>query len=138
MSRADTHRAPRRIASRNDRGADRQALLPPLLPELAVYLGLFALAAVSLLLAFWGALGGLAILACLAVAAIMASLVMVFFMHLRTAMTVIVLAGLSGVVWLVILFGLTLSDYLTRPGDFGTSVETPTATERMRSPPSER
>ncbi|MAU98472.1 MAG: hypothetical protein CMP81_21745 [Fulvimarina sp.] len=68
----------------------------------------------------------------------MASLVMVFFMHPRTAMTAIVLAGLSGVVWLVILSGLTLFDYLTRPGDFGTSVETPTATERMRSSPSDR
>lgn len=63
---------------------------------------------------------------------------MVFFMHPRTAMTAIVLAGLSGVVWLFILFGLTPSDCLARPGDFGTSVETPTATERMRSSPSDR
>ncbi|WAP68646.1 cytochrome C oxidase subunit IV family protein [Jiella pelagia] len=109
--------------------ADRRALLPPLMPELGVFVALFALAATSVLVAFWSALGGLAILACLAIAVVMAALVMIFFMHLRSAMAVMTLAGLAGVVWLAILFGLTMADYLTRPGNLGATMQTPAQAE---------
>ncbi|MCE7027994.1 cytochrome C oxidase subunit IV family protein [Jiella avicenniae] len=124
MSRATQHGR-----DGNRPAADRRSLLPPLMPELGVFLALFALTATSVLVAFWSALGGLAILACLAIALVMAALVMTFFMHLRSAMAVMMLAGLAGVVWLAILFGLTMADYLTRPGDLGASMQTPVKAE---------
>ncbi len=52
--------------------------------------------------------------AAIAIAICKATLVVLFFMHVRhgTGMTKVVVA--SGFLWLLILFGLTLSDYLTR------------------------
>ncbi len=126
MSRATQSESGRNKPSHD---VDRRPILPPLMPELGVFLALFALAALSVLVAFWSALGGLAILACLAIAFVMAALVMTFFMHLRSAMSVMMLAGLAGVVWLAILFGLTMADYLTRPGDLGASIQTPIEAE---------
>ena len=128
MSLFSSNRSVRRSGDVHLAAEDR-ALLPPLMPELGVFLALFALAAISVLVAFWSAFGGLAILACLAIAVVMAALVMIFFMHLRSAMAVMALAGLAGVVWLAILFGLTMADYLTRPGDLGASMKTPTQAE---------
>jgi len=51
----------------------------------------------------------------LAIAAIKASLVILFFMGVRhnTPLTKVVAA--SGFLWLIILFGITMGDYLTRP-----------------------
>jgi cytochrome c oxidase subunit IV len=50
----------------------------------------------------------------LTVACIKALLVILFFMHVRwSSQLTWVIAG-SGFVWLLILFGLTLSDYMTR------------------------
>lgn len=43
-----------------------------------------------------------------------ASLVILFFMHLLHSSRLSWLAVLAGLFWLVILMGLTLSDYLTR------------------------
>ncbi len=43
-----------------------------------------------------------------------ASLVALFFMHLLHSSKLSWLAALAGLFWLVILMGLTLSDYLTR------------------------
>lgn len=50
----------------------------------------------------------------LAIAITKATLVVLFFMHVRhsTGMTKLVVAG--GFLWLLILFGITLSDYQTR------------------------
>lgn len=98
-----------------ENGRPRRALLPSLMPEVAVYVALVLLGATSVGLAFAGLFGAYAILACLAVSSVMAVLVTRVFMHLRTAMTVVLLAGLAGVVWLTILFGLTMADYVTRP-----------------------
>jgi cytochrome c oxidase subunit IV len=43
-----------------------------------------------------------------------AALVAVFFMHLRERPALVRLAAVLGVVWLMILIGLSLSDFLTR------------------------
>jgi cytochrome c oxidase subunit IV len=60
-------------------------------------------------------LGVLNTVAALAIAAIKATLVVLFFMHLKYSTRLTRLALVGGLYWLLILLGLTLSDYLTRP-----------------------
>jgi cytochrome c oxidase subunit IV len=50
----------------------------------------------------------------LGIAALKAGLIAVFFMHILTSDRLPWLALLSGILWMSILFGLTLTDYLTR------------------------
>ena len=50
----------------------------------------------------------------LAVASIKAGLIAVFFMHMWTSDRLPSLALAAGILWVLILFGLTLTDYLTR------------------------
>jgi cytochrome c oxidase subunit 4 len=59
-------------------------------------------------------LGRLNAATALAIAVVKAILVVLFFMHVRHSgrLTRLVITG--GLVWLVILLGLTMSDYLTR------------------------
>ncbi|MCQ0987070.1 cytochrome C oxidase subunit IV family protein [Jiella marina] len=102
-----------------------------LFPEVTVFAALVGLAALSLILALLPLFGSLSLLVSLLIAAVMAALVLIFFMHMRRAMTVVVLSGMAGIVWLTILFGLTLSDYLTRAGPFGSSIEPPPAVGRV-------
>ncbi len=61
-------------------------------------------------------LGALANVANLGIAIIKALLVALFFMHLRYREPAMRVFALAGLFWLVILFTLTLSDYLTRAG----------------------
>lgn len=42
------------------------------------------------------------------------ALIVLFFMHLRTAAPLLRLFAAAGLFWLMLLIGLTLSDYLTR------------------------
>ena len=51
----------------------------------------------------------------LAIAAVKVALVVVFFMQLDSSSTLLRLASVAGLFWLVLMFGLTASDYLTRP-----------------------
>ena len=51
----------------------------------------------------------------LGVALIKASLVVVYFMGLRYNTPLTKVTAVAGFFWLLILFGITLSDYLTRP-----------------------
>lgn len=51
----------------------------------------------------------------LAIACTKASLVIWFFMGVRFNTSLTKVAMASGFVWLLIMFGLTMSDYLTRP-----------------------
>jgi cytochrome c oxidase subunit 4 len=51
----------------------------------------------------------------LAVACTKATLVIWYFMGVRYNTSLTKVAVLSGFVWLLIMFGLTMSDYLTRP-----------------------
>jgi cytochrome c oxidase subunit IV len=59
-------------------------------------------------------LGPLNTVVALAIAVVKATLVVLFFMHVKysSRLTKLVVAG--GLVWLVILFGLTMEDYLSR------------------------
>ena len=52
----------------------------------------------------------------LSIAAAKAFLIAWFFMHLREVSPLIGLTAFAGLLWLLILFGLGLSDWLTRPG----------------------
>ena len=56
----------------------------------------------------------------LLIAIVKASLVVLFFMHVRWATRLTWVVALSGFFWLLILFGMTMSDYLTRGWMTGT------------------
>jgi cytochrome c oxidase subunit 4 len=59
-------------------------------------------------------LGVMNIAVALAVAVVKASLVVLFFMHVKYSSRLVQLVVLASIVWLLILFGITLSDYITR------------------------
>lgn len=50
----------------------------------------------------------------LGIALTKAILIALFFMHLRGSKGLLFVAAVSGIIWLVILLGLALSDYATR------------------------
>lgn len=80
---------------------------------LLVLVALLALLAVTVAVAFVD-LGGLNLLVALLIAITKALLVALFFMHLRSANTLTRGFSLLGLIWLLIMIGLTISDYLTR------------------------
>ena len=51
----------------------------------------------------------------LSIAVIKATLVVLYFMHVRYSSKLTWVFVCAGVIWLIILFAFTLSDYLTRP-----------------------
>ncbi len=59
-------------------------------------------------------LGALNNVVMLAIACTKALLVILFFMHVRWSSRLTWVVAASGFVWLLILFGITMSDYLTR------------------------
>ncbi len=59
-------------------------------------------------------LGPLNTIAALLIAAIKAMMVFLFFMHLRYSKPLLGLVLFGAVLWLAILIGLTLSDFMTR------------------------
>jgi cytochrome c oxidase subunit 4 len=59
-------------------------------------------------------LGPLNVVVMLLIAFAKASLVILFFMHVKFTNRLTQIAAASGFAWLVIMIGLTLSDYLTR------------------------
>jgi cytochrome c oxidase subunit 4 len=59
----------------------------------------------------------------LAIACFKAMVVVLYFMHVKYSTRLIKLTVLAGLYWMVILFGLTLGDYLTRVlGTFGQQI----------------
>lgn len=78
-----------------------------------VWMVLLLLLAVTIGSAFFQ-LGALGVALNLAIAAAKALLITLFFMHLRYSKRLNWLAAGAGFFWLIILFSLTLSDYLTR------------------------
>jgi len=82
-----------------------------------VYLRTFA-ALLALLALTWGSayinLGAWNAPIALSVAVAKAALIALFFMHLRGSRSLLYLVAASGIVWLIILLGLALSDYMTR------------------------
>jgi cytochrome c oxidase subunit 4 len=59
-------------------------------------------------------LGNLNVFVALGVAVAKASLVVLFFMHVKYSPTITKLVVVAAIVWLGLLFGITMSDYLTR------------------------
>src|SRR6187399_1438139 len=59
-------------------------------------------------------MGPLNNIAMLAIACTKATLVILFFMHVRWSSRLTWVVAMSGFFWLLILFGLTMQDYLTR------------------------
>ena len=80
---------------------------------LLVFLALMVLTAVTVYVAFQD-LGPFNDVVALTIAVIKASLVVLIFMHVRYSTPFTKLVVVSGLVWLVFLIVLTLSDYFTR------------------------
>jgi cytochrome c oxidase subunit 4 len=81
---------------------------------LTIFLLLMAFTAITVAVAFVD-LGPLNTVVALTIAVIKATLVILYFMHVRYSGKLTVMVVASGLVWLVILLVLTMSDYLTRP-----------------------
>jgi cytochrome c oxidase subunit 4 len=69
--------------------------------------------ALTVLVAFYD-LGVLNNIVMLLIASVKALLVILFFMHVRWSTRLTWVVAASGFVWLIILFGLTMTDYLSR------------------------
>jgi cytochrome c oxidase subunit 4 len=80
---------------------------------LTVYVALMLLLLLTIASSLIG-FGGFQPLINFAIAAAKAVLVVVFFMHLQQHGGLTRIFALGGLLWLGVLFGLTLSDYLTR------------------------
>ncbi len=87
--------------------------ISPTSTYLKVFFALIVLTALTVWVAFYD-FGAPNNVFALGIALIKATIVVLFFMHVKwgTGLTKLVVA--SGVVWLLILFAFTLSDYLTR------------------------
>lgn len=78
-----------------------------------IFVSLMVLTAITVAVAFVD-LGPLNNLVMLGIAVGKATLVVLYFMHVRYSTRLIPLVAGAGVFWLLILFGFTMSDYLTR------------------------
>ena len=78
-----------------------------------VFLALLVGTALTVAVAFLD-LGAMNNVVMLTIACVKALLVILFFMHVRWATRLTWVVAASGFVWLLILFGITMSDYLTR------------------------
>jgi cytochrome c oxidase subunit 4 len=83
----------------------------------SMYYGVFGALIVGTALTVGAAevdLGALNNVVMLAIACTKALLVILFFMHVRWSSRLTWVVAASGFVWLLILFGITMTDYLTR------------------------
>ena len=78
-----------------------------------VFIALMVLTAMTVMVAFQD-FGAWNDVVALTIAVIKASLVVLFFMHIYRSARLSKLVVVSGLLWLAILIGLTLSDYLSR------------------------
>ena len=95
---------------------------PHVAPKSMYYLVFLALVA-GTILTYFAALfdmGALNNVVMLGIAVAKATLVALFFMHLRWGSRLSMLVALSGLFWLLIMFSITMSDYLTRGWVAGT------------------
>jgi cytochrome c oxidase subunit 4 len=89
---------------------------PHIVPK-RVYFLVFACLALLMLLTVAAAqihLGAFNTPIAMMIALLKAALIVMFFMHVRYAPPLVRIFAVGGFVWLVILFALTFSDYLTR------------------------
>lgn len=86
--------------------------------SIRVYLTIFAALMVGTALTVWAGFqdfpGPLNVIIALTIAVVKATLVVLYFMHVRYSSRLIWLIVAAALFWLVILFALTFSDYLTR------------------------
>jgi cytochrome c oxidase subunit 4 len=85
----------------------------PVKVYLAIFFALMILTALTTWVAFID-MGPSNIVIALLIAGTKASLVVLFFMHVRYSKRIIWLTVFSGLLWMVILMGLTLADIFTR------------------------
>jgi cytochrome c oxidase subunit IV len=85
----------------------------PLATYLAVFGALMVLTVITVAVAFVD-LGAANVVVALAVAIVKAVLVVLFFMHVKYSSRMVQLVVIAALAWLLILLGITLSDYLTR------------------------
>jgi cytochrome c oxidase subunit 4 len=78
-----------------------------------IFLALLAGTGLTVLVAFYD-LGFMNNVVMLTIACAKALLVILFFMHVRWSSRLTWVVAASGFVWLLILFGITMSDYLSR------------------------
>ena len=86
----------------------------PIRTYLSVFIALMVVLVVTVLASFLD-LGPFSIVVALTIAVMKAVLIVVFFMHLRTSSQLTRIFAGAGVVWLIIMLGLTLNDYISRP-----------------------
>ena len=82
-----------------------------------MYIGVWLALVAGTILTYLAALvdlGALNNVVMLAIACTKATLVVLFFMHVRWSTRLTWVVAASGFFWLLILFGLTMQDYLTR------------------------
>ena len=85
--------------------------------SIKLYFGIFLALMVGTALTVAAAfvdMGALNVLVMLTIACTKALLVVLYFMHVRWGSRLTWVVAASGFVWLLIMFGFTLSDYLTR------------------------
>jgi cytochrome c oxidase subunit 4 len=83
----------------------------------SMYVGIWLALVVGTVLTYLAALvdlGALNNVVMLAIACTKATLVILFFMHVRWSTRLTWVVAASGFFWLLIMFGLTMQDYLTR------------------------
>jgi cytochrome c oxidase subunit 4 len=85
----------------------------PIRDYLLVFLALMVLTAITVAVAFVD-LGAWNDIVAMSIALLKATLVVLIFMHVRYSARLSKVSVVSGVLWLIILIGLTLSDYMTR------------------------
>ncbi len=85
----------------------------PLRSYLVIFGALIGLTAVTVGAAYLD-FGSLNVAVALAIAMVKMMLVVLFFMHVKDASKLIWIAAAGSIYWLLIFFGLLMSDYLTR------------------------
>jgi cytochrome c oxidase subunit 4 len=85
----------------------------PVRVYLAVFAALMVFTAVTVAAAFVD-LGALNNVVMLAIAVVKATLVVMFFMHVRYSTRLIPVVVFGGVFFLLVMFGITMSDYVSR------------------------
>ena len=87
--------------------------ITPVRTYVVVFLALMVLTAITVAVAFLH-LGPFNDIAAMAIAITKACLVVLYFMHVRQSSRLTKLVVIAGFLWLLFLFGFTMSDYLTR------------------------
>jgi cytochrome c oxidase subunit IV len=109
-------------------------IAPPIRTYLKIAAALLALLVLTVLVARID-LGPLNAVVALSVAIAKAILVAIFFMHLNLSSPMVRVFAGAGLVWLSIMMGLTLGDYLTRQPEIRGSMVAPGNQEAAHTPP---